>query len=147
MPRSTVGPLVREWRTRRNRSQLDVALDVGVSTRHLSFVETGRARPSPELLLLIAERLDVPLRERNALLLAAGYAPRYSHVALGEPAMSRARAALQRMLDAHDPYPGVVVDRQWNVVVANRGASALDCAVARLADAADDQRLPRLPPP
>ncbi len=125
MPRSTVGPLVREWRTRRNRSQLDVALDVGVSTRHLSFVETGRSRPSPELLLLIAERLDVPLRERNALLLAAGYAPRYSQVALDEPSMSRARAALQRMLDAHDPYPGVVVDRQWNVVLANGGAAAL----------------------
>jgi len=125
MPKSTVGPMVREWRTRRHRSQLDVALDVGMSTRHLSFVETGRSRPSPELLLLIADRLEVPLRERNALLLAAGYAPRFSHAALDEPAMGRARAALQRMLDAHDPYPGVVVDRQWNVVLANRGAGAL----------------------
>lgn len=125
MPRSSVGPLVREWRTRRNRSQLDVALDVGVSTRHLSFVETGRSRPSPELLLLIADRLEVPLRERNALLLAAGYAPRYPQTALDEPAMTRARAALQRMLDAHDPYPGVIVDRQWNVVLANRGAAAM----------------------
>ena len=84
MAKHSAGALVREWRTRRRRSQLDLALDVGMSTRHLSFVETGRARPSPELLLLIADRLDVPLRERNALLLAAGYAPRYSQVALDE---------------------------------------------------------------
>jgi transcriptional regulator with XRE-family HTH domain len=120
-----VGPLVREWRTRRRRSQLDLALDVGMSTRHLSFVETGRSRPSPELLLLIADRLEVPLRERNSLLLAAGHAPRYSQVGLDAPAMDRARAALQRMLDAHDPYPGVVIDRAWNVVLANQGARAL----------------------
>jgi transcriptional regulator with XRE-family HTH domain len=129
MARHTAGTLVREWRTRRRRSQLDLALDVGMSTRHLSFVETGRARPSPELLLLIADRLDVPLRERNALLLAAGYAPRYSQVALDAPATARVRAALQRMLDAHDPYPGVVIDRGWNVVLANRGAQALTAAL------------------
>jgi transcriptional regulator with XRE-family HTH domain len=129
MAKHTAGSLVREWRTRRRRSQLDLALDVGMSTRHLSFVETGRSRPSPELLLLIADRLDVPLRERNALLLAAGYAPRYSQVALDAPATARARAALQRMLDAHDPYPGVVIDRRWNVVLANRGAQALTAAL------------------
>lgn len=120
---------MREWRNRRRRSQLDLALDVGVSTRHLSFVETGRSRPSPELLLLIAERLEVPLRERNGLLLAAGYAPRYPQTALDGPAAARARAALQRMLDAHDPYPGVVIDRAWNVVLANRGAGALTAAL------------------
>ena len=88
MSKSSVGTLVREWRTRRHRSQLDVALDVGMSTRHLSFVETGRSRPSPELLLLIAERLEVPLRERNTLLLAAGYAPRYSNASIDAPAMT-----------------------------------------------------------
>src|SRR3954453_7321306 len=99
--RTSVGSLLREWRTRRRRSQLDLAVEVGMSTRHLSFVETGRARPSPELLMTLAEHLDVPLRERNGLLLAAGYAPRYTEHALGEPALQAVRAALQRMLDAH----------------------------------------------
>src|SRR5436309_6248083 len=116
---------MREWRTRRRRSQLDLSLDVGVSTRHLSFVETGRSRPSPELVLALADHLDVPLRERNTMLLAAGYAPRYSQTSLDDSAMARVRASLQRMLDAHDPYPGVVIDRQWNVVLANRAAGAL----------------------
>jgi len=125
MATMTVGPLVREWRTRRRRSQLDVALDVGMSARHLSFVETGRSRPSPELLLAIATKLDVPLRERNDLLLAAGYAPRYSHIDVDDPVLAAARASIQRMLDAHEPYPGVVVDRVWNVVLANRSARAL----------------------
>jgi transcriptional regulator with XRE-family HTH domain len=116
---------MRDWRTRRRRSQMDLALNVGVSTRHLSFVETGRSRPSPELVLAIAEHLDVPLRERNTMLLAAGYAPRYSQLPLGDPSMRQVRASLQRMLDAHDPYPGVVIDRQWNVVLANTAASSL----------------------
>src|SRR6187401_2008557 len=109
-----VGPLLRDWRQRRRLSQLDLALDVGVSARHLSFVETGRSRPSPELLLAIAERLEVPLCERNTLLLAAGYAPRYSQRNLDEPAMRHVTGSLQRLLAAHDPYPGVVIDRQWN---------------------------------
>jgi transcriptional regulator with XRE-family HTH domain len=104
---------------------MDLALDVGVSPRHLSFVETGRSRPSPELVLAVATHLEVPLRERNTLLLAAGYAPRYSQSSLGDPAMQRVTASLQRMLDAHDPYPGVVIDRQWNVVLANAAASAI----------------------
>jgi transcriptional regulator with XRE-family HTH domain len=117
--------LLREWRIRRRRSQLDLALDVGVSTRHLSFVETGRARPSPELVLALAHHLDVPLRERNSLLLAAGYAPRYTQRALDDVSMAPVRASLQRMLDAHHPYPGVVIDRQWNVVLANRAATAM----------------------
>ncbi|MEO5902128.1 MAG: helix-turn-helix transcriptional regulator [Ilumatobacteraceae bacterium] len=123
--RPLVGELLRDWRNRRRRSQLDLAVDVGMSTRHLSFVETGRSRPSPELLLTIAEHLDVPLRERNDLLLAAGYAPRFSERALDDPALRTVRASLQRMLDAHDPYPGVVIDRVWNIVAANAAAGAL----------------------
>lgn len=95
-----------------------------MSTRHLSFVETGRSRPSPELLLTIAGHLAVPLRERNALLLAAGYAPRFSQAPFADPSMDHVRAQVQRMLDAH-PYPGVVVDRQWNVVSANEPAMLL----------------------
>src|SRR5437660_6513900 len=90
------GALVRDWRLRRRRSQMDLALDVGVSARHLSFVETGRSRPSPALLLALAERLEVPFRERNAFLLAAGYAPRYSRTSIDDAAMARVRAALQR---------------------------------------------------
>jgi len=121
---ASVGTLMREWRTRRRRSQLDLSLDVGVSTRHLSFVETGRSRPSPELVLAVAERLDVPLRERNRMLLAAGFAPRYPQRGLDEPSMARVRASLQQMLDAHDPYPGVVIDRQWNILLANQAALA-----------------------
>lgn len=125
MTRSQVGPLIREWRHRRRRSQLDLAVGVGVSARHLSFVETGRSRPSPELVLTIADHLDVPLRERNDLLVAAGHAPRYSRTPLDDDSMARIRASLQRMLDAHDPYPGVVIDRYWNVVVSNRAARSL----------------------
>jgi transcriptional regulator with XRE-family HTH domain len=125
MARPGVGELLRDWRSRRHRSQMDVALDVAVSTRHLSFVETGRSRPSPELVLAIANVLDVPLRERNTLLLAAGYAPRYSQTPLDDPSMSRVRASVQRMLDAHDPYPGVVIDRLWNVVLNNSAAALL----------------------
>jgi transcriptional regulator with XRE-family HTH domain len=120
-----VGPLVKEWRTVRRRSQLDLALEIGVSARHLSFVETGRSRPSPELILALAEGLDVPLRDRNALLLAAGYAPRLTETSLDSPAMATVRGWLERMLAAHDPYPGAVIDRQWNIVLANRSAGAL----------------------
>ena len=125
MSRAAVGELVREWRGRRRRSQMDLALDIGVSPRHLSFVETGRSRPSPQLVIAIAEELEVPLRERNTLLLAAGYAPRYSQRALDEPEMAQVHSSIQRMLDAHDPYPGVVIDRQWNVVLANGAAGAM----------------------
>lgn len=125
MSGSAVGELVREWRTRRRRSQLDLALDVGVSTRHLSCVETGRARPSAELVLALAHHLEVPLRERNTLLLAAGFAPRFTQRSLDDPSMASVRASIQRMLDAHDPYPGVVIDRAWNVVLANRAGLGL----------------------
>jgi transcriptional regulator with XRE-family HTH domain len=122
---TNVGELMRDWRTRRRRSQMNLALEVGVSTRHLSFVETGRSRPSPELVTSVADHLDVPLRERNALLLAAGYAPQYSERSLDDPAMRPAVASIERMLAAHDPYPGVLIDRQWNVVRANAAAGAL----------------------
>jgi transcriptional regulator with XRE-family HTH domain len=117
--------MIRDWRLRRRRSQLDLSIDVGVSTRHLSFVETGRSRPSPELVLAIAHHLEVPLRDRNSMLLAAGYAPRFGATALDAPAMTRVYTSLQRMLAAHDPYPGVVIDSRWDVVLANRAASAL----------------------
>ena len=125
MPKDAVGTLVREWRGRRHRSQLDLAIEVGVSARHLSFVETGRAKPSPELVIALAEGLDVPLRERNTMLLAAGYAPRYGETSLDDPSMTMMHAAIQRLLDAHDPYPGLVIDRHWNVVLTNRAAVAL----------------------
>jgi transcriptional regulator with XRE-family HTH domain len=125
MARPAVGELIRDWRTRCRRSQLDLAIEVGVSTRHLSFVETGRSRPSPELVLAIAHHLEVPLRERNALLLAAGYAPRFSQRSFDDAEMATVRASVQRMLDAHHPYPGVVIDRQWNVILANAAALTL----------------------
>jgi transcriptional regulator with XRE-family HTH domain len=118
-----VGPLVREWRMRRRLSQLDLALDAGVSARHLSFIETGRSRPSPELLLVLADRLDVPLRERNRLLLAAGYAPRYSELSLDEADMAPVRAAMRQMLDGFEPWPAIVVDRRGDIVQTNAGAA------------------------
>ena len=110
---------------RRRRSQLDLALEVGVSARHLSFVETGRSKPSPELVLSLADHLDVPLRDRNVFMLAAGYAPRYQRTPLDDPSMAQVRAALQKLLEGHDPYPGVVIDRSWNVVLANPAAARL----------------------
>jgi transcriptional regulator with XRE-family HTH domain len=116
---------MRDWRDRRGRSQLDLSIDVGVSTRHLSFVENGRSRPSPELILAVAEHLDVPLRERNTMLLAAGFAPRYPARDLADVTMRRISESLQRMLDLHDPYPGVVIDRQWNVLLSNHAVTAL----------------------
>jgi transcriptional regulator with XRE-family HTH domain len=104
---------------------MDLALAAGVSPRHLSFVETGRSKASPELLLALADHLDVPLRERNTLLLAGGYAPRYARTSLESPGMARVRNTLQTILERHDPYPGVVIDRYWNVVLANSAALAL----------------------
>lgn len=125
MGEAAVGVLLRQWRARRRVSQLGLALDVGVSARHLSFVESGRSRPSAELLIALTDGLDVPLRERNTLLLAAGYAPRYPAHALDDDALRPARDAVQRLLDAHDPYPGVLIDRCWNVVAANAAARTL----------------------
>jgi transcriptional regulator with XRE-family HTH domain len=116
------GTLLREWRERRRMSQLDLSVEAEVSTRHLSFVETGRSRASRELLLHLAEHLEVPLRERNALLLAAGYAPVYRETPLEADELGPVRAALDKILAGHDPYPAVVVDRRWNVVAANAAA-------------------------
>src|SRR4051812_30847156 len=119
------GPMLRTWRTRRRLSQLDLALDAGVSARHLSFVETGRSRPSETMVLHLAERLHVPLRDRNRLLLAAGYAPVYAERAFYEPELEPVRGALDQLLKAHEPFPAVVVDRSWNMVSANRAVALL----------------------
>jgi len=114
-----VGDLLREWRQRRRLSQLDLACEADISTRHLSFVETGRSQPSREMVLHLAERLDVPLRERNALLLAAGYAPAFSERPLNDPALDQAREAIELVLKAHEPYPALAIDRYWTMVAAN----------------------------
>jgi transcriptional regulator with XRE-family HTH domain len=120
-----VGPLLREWRKRRRRSQFELALEAGVSARHLSFVETGRSTPSPEMVLLLAEQLEVPFRERNQLLLAAGHAPAFPERSLDDPELAPVRAALDRILTAHEPNPAVVFDRAWNLVAANSAMGAL----------------------
>jgi transcriptional regulator with XRE-family HTH domain len=120
-----VGPLLRDWRQRRRLSQLDLALEAGVSARHLSFVETGRSRPSPDMVLNLAERLAVPLRERNRLLLAAGYAPVYEQHALDDPEMAPVRDAIQLVLAGHEPYPALVVDGAWEMLAANRAVALL----------------------
>jgi transcriptional regulator with XRE-family HTH domain len=120
-----IGTLIREWRLLRKRSQMDLALDTSISTRHLSFVETGRSKPSVEVLLAIAEHLDVPLRTRNAWLLAAGFAPRFSEQGLGSTRMAQVKKAVQRLLDTHHPYPGVALDGQWNVVLHNQAAGKM----------------------
>src|SRR3712207_8873485 len=114
----SAGELLREWRDRRRLSQMDLALEAGVSTRHLSFVETGRSAPSREMVLHLAEHLDLPLRERNHLLLAAGYAPVYAESALDAPQMAAVRGAVRQVLRAHEPNPALVVDRAWNLVDA-----------------------------
>jgi transcriptional regulator with XRE-family HTH domain len=128
---ATVGPLLRDWRRRRHLSQLDLALEAGVSARHLSFVETGRARPSADMVLHLAERLGVPLRDRNRLLLAAGHAPVFEQRDLDDPEMTPIRQALQLILDGHDPFPAVVVDGAWEMVAANRAVGLLTEGVAR----------------
>ena len=130
MPAPPVGALLREWRDRRRRSQLDLALEAEVSTRHLSFVETGRSAPSRDMILRLAEHLDVPLRERNRLLLAAGYAPSYAETAMSAPPMAPVRAAVRQVLEAHEPYPAVVVDRAWNLVDANQSSALFTAGVA-----------------
>ncbi len=125
-----IGGLLREWRGRRRLSQLDLALATDISARHLSFVETGRSRPSAEMVLRLAEQLDVPLRERNELLLAAGYAPAYGSRDLDEPVMDCVRDTLQRLLEAHEPYPALAVDRHWGMVAANRMVDLFIAGVA-----------------
>src|SRR6516164_5428646 len=115
-----VGEHLREWRQRRHLSQLDLAVDAEISARHLSFIETGRAAPSREMVLKLAERLNVPLRERNVLLVAAGFAPAFPQRSLDDPALKSARAAIDLVLRAHEPNPALAYDRHWNLVSANR---------------------------
>jgi transcriptional regulator with XRE-family HTH domain len=123
--RRPVGELLRRWRGRRRLSQLELALGSGISARHLSFVENGRSTPSRDMVLRLAEELDLPLRERNELLLAAGYAPVYSEATLDSPEMSAVRRAVRQVLKGHEPYPAVVVNRHWNLVDANAGIALL----------------------
>lgn len=120
-----VGPLLREWRDRRRLSQLELALDAGISPRHLSFIETGRSKPGRDVLLQVVERLQIPLRERNQLLLAAGHAPAFPERALSDPGLAPVRDALDRIITAHEPYPALVLDRGWNVVAANSAMGML----------------------
>lgn len=123
------GPLLREWRQRRRLTQLELALDAGVSARHLSFVETGRSKPGRDMLLRLSERLDIPFRERNRLLLAAGHAPAFPEHPFGAPELAPIREALERILKSHEPYPAVVFDRHWNLVAANAAIQPLIAAI------------------
>lgn len=132
---SSLGPLLRQWRERRRMSQLSLALEAEISSRHLSFMETGRSRPSREMVILLAEVLDVPPRARNDLLAAAGYAPIYRESRLDAPEMAPFRRALDFILRQQEPYPAIVLDRYWNVLLANEGTGRfmgffLDPAVA-----------------
>ncbi|MGC4746153.1 helix-turn-helix domain-containing protein [Micromonospora sp. DT201] len=126
----TVGELLRQWRQRRGLSQLDLAIAADVSARHVSLVETGKSRPSADMILRLADQLHVPLRDRNRLLLAAGFAPRYAERPLDDPALSAALDSVRRVLQAHEPYPALVFDRRWNIVLTNR---ALDPFLAQVA--------------
>jgi transcriptional regulator with XRE-family HTH domain len=113
------GEHLRHWRQHRRLSQLDLAQEADISTRHLSFVETGRSVPSREMVLRLSERLDIPLRERNALLVAAGYAPMYRERSLDDPALASARQAVELILKSHEPFPALALDRHWNLITAN----------------------------
>lgn len=129
-PADLVGTQIRTWRTRRRLSQLDLALDAEISARHLSFIETGRSRPSRGMLLRLAERLRIPPRERNALLVAGGFAPASPARPLDDPALTAARQAVDKVLAAYEPYPALAVDLHWNLVAANAGVTPFlaDCA-------------------
>ena len=124
-----VGSLLREWRTRRRVSQLELSSETGVSTRHLSFIETGRAKPSRDMVMRLSEYLDLPLRERNTLLLAAGFAPAYPQTPLTAESMRDVRSALQSLVDAHQPCPAMAVDHAWNLVLANDVALSMAVGV------------------
>ncbi len=126
----TIGDHLRLWRQRRRMSQLDCALEADISARHLSFVETGRAVPSREMVLRLAERLEVPLRERNLMLIAAGYAPMFPERDLADPALGAARAAIDLILAAHEPFPALAIDRHWTLVSANRMVMHLLAGIA-----------------
>lgn len=121
----TFGEILRDWRQRRRMSQLDLAAEAGISTRHLSFIETGRAMPSRGMVLKLADVIDLPLRERNVLLLAAGYAPAYAERRLDDPSLAAARQAIDLILESHAPYPALAIDRHWTLVAANDPAMRL----------------------
>ncbi|MFF1476425.1 helix-turn-helix domain-containing protein [Streptomyces sp. NPDC058301] len=120
-----VGPMLRGWREQRRISQLELALRADSSARHISFIETGRSRPSQEMILRLAEHLEVPVRERNALLLAAGYAPQYAETALDDPSMGALREGMERLLRGYEPFPALIVDGTYTVLAANRGIAML----------------------
>ena len=122
---ASFGDHLRTWRQQRHLSQLELADEADISTRHVSFMETGRTNPSRDMVLRLCERLAIPLRERNALLVAAGYAPMYRERALDDPALAAARQAVELVLKGHEPCPAIALDRCWNVVAANRAAQAL----------------------
>lgn len=126
-----VGVLLREWRAARRMSQLDLALDAGVSARHLSCVETGKSQPSREMIARLADTLEMPLRERNALLMAAGYAPKYPETALATPAFSQIRHAIECILRQQEPYPAFLLNRHWDVLMANDAAARVGHFVLR----------------
>ena len=126
---ATVGGLLREWRQRRHLSQLDLACDADISTRHLSFIETGRAAPSRDMVLRLADRLDVPLRARNTLLMSAGFAPVYPERPLSDPALAPALTTIEHLLRAHQPYPAIAIDRHWTLVAGNDAARGLMAGV------------------
>lgn len=124
-PTQHVGDYLREWRQRRRMSQMDLALEAEISTRHLSFLETGRSQPSRDMVLLLSEKLDMPLRERNIMLVAAGFAPVYSQRSLDDPALAGMRQAVDLVLKGHEPYPALAVDRHWSLVSANDALMSL----------------------
>ncbi|MFA6113613.1 MAG: helix-turn-helix transcriptional regulator [Sphingomonas sp.] len=124
-PARNIGDHLREWRRIRRMSQLDLALEAEISSRHLSFLETGRARPSREMVLRLSEQLDMPMRERNLMLAAAGFAPLFGERSLDDPAMAGARRAIDLILAGHEPWPALAVDRHWNLIAANRGVAPL----------------------
>lgn len=125
-----VGPLLRQWRERRRISQLDLAISADVSARHVSFIETGRSRPSASMILRLAEELDIPVRERNALLVAAGHAPAYPESSLDEPALAPLRGAIDQLLRGYEPFPALVFDAGYDVVAANQAVSVMLDGVA-----------------
>ena len=125
-----IGEHLRSWRQRRRMSQLDLACEADISTRHVSFLETGRARPSRDMVLHLAERLEVPLRERNVLLVAAGFAPVFAERSLDDPALVAAREAVELVLAAHEPYPAIAVDRHWTLIAANKASGRIFGGVA-----------------
>jgi transcriptional regulator with XRE-family HTH domain len=129
-PRPSIGDLLREWRQRRRLSQLELATEAEISARHLSFIETGRSQPSRDMVLLLAEELEVPMRERNVLLVAAGYAPIFAQRSLDDPALAAARNAVDLILEAQKPYPAFAIDRHWLVIASNAALPELYAGVS-----------------